>query len=143
MSVRALLIWALLTRADSAAAESLVAARNLPAQTVIAPADLMQVEANISGALTLPAEAVGQETRVAIYAGRPVRASDIGPPALIERNAIVALEYRSGGLVIRAEGRALARGGAGETIRVMNLESKTTVSGRIGADGLILVGGLP
>lgn len=132
------LIWA-----DTAMAESLVAARNLPAQTLITPADLMQVEANISGALRHPSEAVGLETRVAIYAGRPVRFGDLGPAALIERNTIVALEYRSGGLVIRAEGRALARGGEGETIRVMNLESKTTVSGRVGADGLILVGGFP
>jgi len=129
--------------AGPALAESLVAARNLPAQTLIAPGDVMQVEAVIPGALGQPAEAVGLETKVAIYAGRPVRAGDIGPAALIERNAIVALEYRAGGLVIRAEGRALARGGVGETIRVMNLESKTTVSGRIGADGLILVGGSP
>lgn len=137
------LALAVLIQVSPARAESLVAARNLPAQTVIAPGDLMQVEAHIGGALTQPAEAVGQETRVAIYAGRPVRAGDIGPPALIERNSIVALEYRSEGLVIRAEGRALARGGAGEMIRVMNLASKTTVSGRIGADGLILVGGIP
>ncbi|SEC71683.1 flagellar basal body P-ring formation chaperone FlgA [Rhodobacter sp. 24-YEA-8] len=137
------LILPILIQAGTARAESLVAARNLPAQTIIAPGDLMQVVTSISGALTLPAEAVGQETRVAIYAGRPVRPGDIGPPALIERNSIVALEYRAGGLVIRAEGRALARGGAGEMIRVMNLASKTTVSGRIGADGLILVGGFP
>ena len=133
-----LLLWA-----GSASAESVVAARNLPAQTVISSGDLMLVEATISDALTDPTEAFGLETRVAIYAGRPVRVSDLGPPALIERNAIVALEYRSGGLVIRAEGRALARGGAGETIRVMNLVSKTTVTGRIGDDGLIQVGGLP
>lgn len=127
----------------AAQAESVIAARNLPAQTVIAEGDLMLAAAPIQGALTSTADAVGLETRKAIYAGRPVRAGDLGPPALVERNALVALEYRAGGLVIRAEGRALARGAAGETIRVMNIESKTTVTGLIGPDGLIHVGELP
>lgn len=127
----------------AAQADSVIAARNLPAQTVIAEGDLMLAAAPIAGALTSIADAVGLETRKAIYAGRPLRAEDLGPPALVERNALVALEYRAGGLVIRAEGRALARGGAGETIRVMNIESKTTVTGLIGPDGLIHVGELP
>lgn len=124
-------------------AESLVAARNLPAQTVIAPGDVMLVDATIADALTGPETAIGQETRVAIYAGRPVRARDIGAPALVERNAIVTLVYAGPGLSIRADGRALARGRAGEVIRVMNLSSKTTVSGVIGPDGLIQVGEMP
>jgi flagella basal body P-ring formation protein FlgA len=66
-----------------------------------------------------------------------VRAADLGPPALVDRNQIVALDFRAGGLSIRAEGRALARGGAGDVIRVMNLASRTTVSGRIRPDGVV------
>jgi hypothetical protein len=46
----------------------------------------------------------------------------------------------SGSLAILAEGRSLARGGEGETIRAMNLTSRATVTGRIGPDGAILVG---
>lgn len=126
-----------------AAAESLVAARTLPAQTVISAGDVMLVDAAIPGALDAAAAAVGLETRVAIYAGRPVRAADIGAPALVERNALVTLVYRTGGLTIRAEGRALARAGAGEGIRAMNLASRTTVTGIVGPDGTILVGGNP
>ncbi len=126
-----------------ALADSLVAARTLPAQTMIGPADVMLVDADIPGALSGAEGAVGLETRVAIYAGRPVRAQDIGAPALVERNAIVTLVYSGAGLSIRTEGRALARGGAGDTIRVMNLSSKTTVSGIVGPDGMIQVGALP
>ena len=70
----------------------------------------------------------------------PLRPEDLGAPALVERNQIVSLVYRSGGLVILADGRALARGAEGDVIRVMNLASKTTVSGRVGPDGRILVG---
>lgn len=126
-----------------ALADSLVAARTLPAQTMIGPADVMLVDADIPGALSGAEGAVGLETRVAIYAGRPVRAQDIGAPALVERNAIVTLVYSGAGLSIRTEGRALARGGAGDTIRVMNLSSKTTVSGIVSPDGMIQVGALP
>lgn len=50
------------------------------------------------------------------------------------------LSYRLGALEIRAEGRALSRGGVGDEIRVMNLSSRTTVSGRIAEDGAVHVG---
>ncbi|MCU0904814.1 MAG: flagellar basal body P-ring formation protein FlgA [Tabrizicola sp.] len=125
-----------------ALADSLVAARMLPARTVIAEGDVMVVDADIPGALASADAAIGQETRVAIYAGRAVKAADIGQPALVERNAIVMLVYRAGGLVITAEGRALARAGAGEVVRAMNLSSKTTVEGLVAPDGTIIVGGI-
>ncbi len=127
----------------AALADSLIATRTLPARTVIAEGDVMTVDAEIAGAAASPEAAVGLETRVAIYAGRPVRTADLGAPALVERNALVVLLYQGGGLSIRAEGRALARGGAGEEIRVMNLGSRTTVTGVIGPDGAVHVGELP
>ena len=140
MLVRALI---LLIVPQMALAESLVAARTIRAQTLIGPGDVTLVADEIPGALGTPDAALGQEARVAIYAGRPVRASDLGPPALVERNQLVPIAYRAGALLIRAEGRALGRGGAGDVIRVMNLGSRATVSGRIGPDGLVIVGGNP
>ena len=120
--------------------DSLVATRPIRAQSLISAEDVTLVEAEIDGALTDVASAVGMEARVVIYPGRPVRAVDLGPPALVERNQIVALAYRSGSLAILTEGRALARGGAGDVIRVMNLSSRVTVTGQIGPDGLVEVG---
>lgn len=121
-------------------AESVVVVRTLPAHTRISVEDLAFVDAQIPGALTEVGPAIGQETRITIYAGRPLRAQDIQPPALVERNQIVSLIYLSGGLSIRAEGRALQRGAEGEWVRAMNLASKSTVSGRVAPDGQILVG---
>lgn len=126
-----------------AAADSLVATRTIRAQSVLAPEDMTLVAAAIPGALTDPRQAVGSEARVTLYAGRPIRMGDLGPPALIDRNQIVPLAYQSGALTILAEGRALARGGEGDVIRVMNLASRTTVSGRIAADGSVMVGPTP
>lgn len=121
-------------------AESLVATRTIRAKTLVTTDDLTLVNAAIPGALSDPDQAVGLEARVAIYAGKPVRPEDLGPPTLVERNQLVTLVFLSGGLAISTEGRALARGGAGDSIRVMNLGSRTTVTGRVGPDGTVYVG---
>lgn len=121
------------------AAETLVATRVLRAQSVIGPADVTQQPGRVAGALALPAEALGKEARVTLYPGRPIRAADLGPPALVERNQLVALRFRQGNLDILTEARALGRGGEGEVIRVMNLQSRTTVSARVAADGSVSV----
>jgi flagellar basal body P-ring formation protein FlgA len=126
--------------ATPAAAESVIATRTIRAQAVIAPDDLTLVAAEVPGALTDTGAAVGLEARITIYAGRPVRLSDLGTAALVDRNQVVALIYLAGGLAISTEGRAMARGGEGEVIRVINLASRTTVSGRVGPDGAVYVG---
>lgn len=136
--MRILLLSVLL--AGPALAESVVATRTIRAQSVIGPEDLTLVDADLQGALTDGSLALGKEARVAIYAGKPVRLSDLGPPTLVQRNQLVALIYRSGSLAISTEGRALARGSEGEVIRIMNIGSRTTVSGRIGPDGAVYVG---
>ncbi|NGM44396.1 flagellar basal body P-ring formation protein FlgA [Rhodobacter sp. SGA-6-6] len=130
----------LILLAAPAGAESLVALRTLPAQTVVTEADVALVEAQIDGALTAIAPALGQEVRTTVYAGRPLRAENLGPPALVDRNQTVTLVYLAGGLTILAEGRALARGAEGEVIRAMNLSSKTTISGRVDGQGRLVVG---
>ncbi|AZL61147.1 flagellar basal body P-ring formation protein FlgA [Tabrizicola piscis] len=132
------LVLALL--ASPSFAESVVATRTLRPNTVIGPEDLTVVDASLPGALTDPAAALGLETRVAIYAGRPILPANLGTPTLVQRNQLVTLIYLAGGLAISTDGRALARGSAGETVRVINIASRTTVSGRIGPDGAVYVG---
>lgn len=123
-----------------ARADSLIAIRTLPARTIIAPEDVTLVASEIPGALTQAEPAIGKELRRAVYAGRAITSADVSAPALIERNQIVQLTYRSQSMVIRAEGRALARGAEGDWIEVLNLASKTKVTGKVDAHGAILVG---
>jgi len=125
--------------AGAASAESLVATRMLRAHALVTEEDVALVPAEIPGALSDPAAAIGQELRVAIYPGRPLRSGDLGPPTLVERNQIVPLAYRSGVLAILTEGRALGRASAGEMVEVMNLGSRSKVTGRVGADGTVYV----
>ena len=133
-------ILILMALAAPVSAESLVATRTIRAKSVVAPEDLTLVSAELPGALSDPGQAVGLEARVSIYAGKPVRPGDLGPPTLVERTQLVTLVYLSGGLAISAEGRALARGSEGDEVRVMNLGSRNTVSGRVGPDGSVYVG---
>ncbi|TMV07099.1 flagellar basal body P-ring formation protein FlgA [Ruegeria sediminis] len=84
-------------------------------------------------------DVLGKEARIALYPGRPIRNSDFGPPAIVDRNDLVTLVFADGRLSITVEGRALGRGSAGEIIQAMNLASRTTVTGQIRPDGRIEV----
>ncbi len=121
-----------------ALADRIVAARTIRAQEIIAAEDLLLEPGAGQGDVTLQ-DLIGKEALVALYPGRPVRAADVGPPALIDRNQIVSLIYLRDGLRITTEGRALARAGVGEYLRVMNLTSRATVAGRVTTDGQVLV----
>ena len=125
---------------QAALADSMVATRTIHAQSVLSVEDIAMVAADIPGALTDPDAALGQEARVTLYAGRPIHAADLGTATLVERNQAVTLIFRTGGLSILTAGRALARGGPGDLIKVMNLASHLTVTGTVGADGSVMVG---
>lgn len=125
--------------ANMASATSLIAVHAIPARSVIERDDVRVSNRSVPGALSVIEDAVGMEARVTIYSGRPVRAGDLGPPAVIERNEIVRLRFTSGSLIIEADGRALDRGGLGDMISVMNLSSRSTVIGRIASNGVVEV----
>ena len=116
-------------------AEMLVVSRTIPASQVILAEDLVRRDGSVAGALSDPAQVVGMEARIALYPGRPIRAGDIGPPAVVERNQIILLVYATGTLTITTEGRALDRAGPGDAIRVMNLASRNTVTATIAENG--------
>lgn len=125
--------------AGPAAADTVVAARTLRAQSMIGPADVTLVAGDVAGTYVSLEEVLGLETRNVLYAGRPVRIEDLGPPAIIERNQIVPVIYDTGTMRILAEGRALGRAGVGEMLRVMNLSSHAVINGRVLEDGTVTV----
>lgn len=120
-------------------AEVIVPVRTIRAMEIISAEDIIVKPAVIGGAFSNPSEVVGNEARNILYAGRPIRPGDIGPPAIVNRNDIVTLVFLRGPLRIATEGRALGRGAAGETVRVINMSSRMTVTGKILANGSIEV----
>lgn len=121
-------------------AASVAPVRAIRAQTVIAASDLTLLDEETPGAIASVGEAAGLEAKVTLYPGRPILPSQLGPPALIERNQIVRMVFLRGPLAIEAEGRALDRGGPGERVRVMNLASKQIVTGAVAENGSVEVG---
>ncbi|MEM1005019.1 MAG: flagellar basal body P-ring formation chaperone FlgA [Pseudomonadota bacterium] len=122
-----------------AVADIVVPTRTIRAQEVISAADLELQPRDQPGVATDLNALIGQEARVALYPGRPIRLSDIVAPAVVDRNDLVVLVFNRRPLSITTEGRALGRGAAGDRIRVMNLSSRTTVTGLIRPDGQIEV----
>lgn len=122
----------------AAAADTLVAARVLPAGTVITAADL-RVAPGPEGPAPDPAQVIGLAPRAAIYEGRPILAAALVEPALVERNQLVTLAYDTAALSITTTGRALGAGKAGDVIAVMNLNSRTTVQALVKPDGTVSV----
>lgn len=122
-----------------ALAGDVVATRTLRPGAIVTEGDLRATgEAGAAGARRI-AEMTGLEVRVAVYAGRPVPRGALGPPTLVERNEIVVMEYRRGALMLRTEGRALDAAAKGGRVRVMNLDSRITVSGVVIAPARVRV----
>ncbi|SNR41274.1 flagellar basal body P-ring formation protein FlgA [Paracoccus sediminis] len=120
-----------------AQAAVLAAARTLPAGTIITAADLRAVDGDRPG-LSDPSEAIGLQTRITIREGRPLQAALLQAPRLIARNQIHPLTFQRGPLRIVIQVRTLSDGAAGDVIRVMNLESRTSISAVIQPDGSLL-----
>ena len=125
--------------AASAHADALITTRVIKAGSILQQADVTIVDADIPGALSDPQAVAGQEARQTIYPVRPILPDQLGPPTAVERNQIVSLAFIAGGLAITTEGRALARGGVGDVIRVLNLASRNTVQGQVMPDGTVRV----
>ena len=137
--MKSALLFLVLLASSPVCAEIIVPARTIRAREIITAENLISNLADIAGTLSDPLEIVGQEARVVLYAGRPIRPGDIGPPAIINRNDLITLIFSKGSLRIVTEGRALGRGAVGETVRAMNIVSRMTVTGTIMADGTIEV----
>ncbi|WP_241462573.1 flagellar basal body P-ring formation chaperone FlgA [Tateyamaria sp. ANG-S1] len=120
-------------------ADMVTPTRTLRPGTVITAQDLVLRDVELSGAFDRLSDVVGQEARIALYAGRPIPFDAVGPPAIINRNQIVPLFFNVGTLSISTDGRALERGGIGDRVRVMNLSSRATLFGFVQEDGSIKV----
>lgn len=143
----ALLIGSLVLAATPAAAADLPAVfakRSVRAGALVTAADVELrplPEHRAAGVATSLDAVVGQEVRRNLYVDRPVMLEDIGVPTVIRRNSLVTLAYASGGLELTALGRAIDSAGLDEPIRVVNIDSRVTVVGRVTGPGMVRVGG--
>jgi len=82
---------------------------------------------------------VGQTPRRLMRAGVPLSPNDLQAPVVVAKGSLVTLLLRTDRMLITAQGKALDDGAAGETIRVVNTRSKTTIEGKVSGAGQVTV----
>ena len=84
-------------------------------------------------------QAVGFAARDNLQPGRPIRTAELMKPDLIQRNESVTLVYEVPGVVLTIRGKAMEGGVEGDTINVLNEQSKRTVQGTIAGPGRVMI----
>ena len=120
-----------------------VATENIPGGTKIALSSLALEKRPMSklesGSYTTLEDVVGLNTRSTIFAGTPIVKQRVIPPKLIKRNQSVTIEARDGTVTVRTQAKALSDAAAGDTVSLMNPESKEKFVGVVRPDGAIII----
>jgi flagella basal body P-ring formation protein FlgA len=90
-------------------------------------------------ALTDIDRALGLAARNSMQAGQIVRAADLAKPELVQRNDIVTLTYITPGIRLTIRGKALDAGAEGDTISVLNEQSKRTLQAVVTGPGRAMI----
>lgn len=122
--------------------EVLVAARALPAGSIIGDADVSTRTADLgempAGALTDRPQAVGNRLRVGIPAGVPLRSDLVQAPHVVQQGQSVTVVSRGAGFQVATEGRALNDAAVGQIAQIRT-GSGQTVSGIARRPGVVEV----
>lgn len=120
-----------------------VLTRQITDRDVIEAADLDEVmmpSARLrKDTVTEPGALVGKSARRVISARRPIRATEVIAPKVIEKGAAVEMVYRTPYIAIRTSGEALEDGTTGALIRVKNSDSGRAVSAKVISAGRVEV----
>ncbi len=122
-------------------ARTVVAARDLPAGTLLAAGDLRLAECDVTrvrGALyDSVEEALGLETARNLPVGSVVGESLVKQPPLVRQGETVRLLARHGAVAVETTAEALTGGRSGALVRVKNLATGKVLVARVSARGVV------
>ncbi|MFK4485537.1 flagellar basal body P-ring formation chaperone FlgA [Bradyrhizobium sp. USDA 336] len=98
-------------------------------------------KAEVAGEPASRDRSIGMQLRRATRAGTPIRAADLVKPDFVVRDQAVTIIYQVPGLYLTTRGKAIESGAEGDTISVLNLHSKRTLTGVITGRGQVTVQG--
>lgn len=98
-------------------------------------------KADVTGEPALRNRAVGMQLRRPMRAGTPIRTADIAKPEFVTRDQSVTVIYQVPGIYLTTRGKAIESGAEGDTVSVLNLQTKRTLSGVVTARGQVTVQG--
>ncbi len=117
--------------------------RPLERGEVLRASDLTVVrrpKAEASTVLTDSNAAVGLAARHALRPGQPLAAADLMKPEIVARNDSVTIVYEAPGLTLTLRGQARDAGALGDTIGVLNTETKRLVQAVVSGPDRVMVG---
>ena len=92
-----------------------------------------------SGVITDINAVIGLAARHPLRPDQPLRVSDLAKPDIVSRNETVTIVYQAPGITLTLRGQAQNSGALGDTIGVLNIQSKRVVQGVITAPGRVTV----
>ena len=93
----------------------------------------------LSDAVRDPQGAIGLAARHTIKAGQVIRRTDLAKPELVHRNEPVIIVFEQPGLMLTLRGKALDSGAEGDTVHVLNLQSKKTLQAVVSGSNRVIV----
>ena len=123
--------------------EVAVLTRNIERTDVLRTSDIVierRPKADLGGGEPISrAAALGMQTRRPLRAGQALKALDLAKPDLVQRDQDVTILFQTAGIYLTTRGKALDTGSEGDTVSVLNVQSKRTVSGRVVGRGQVAV----
>ncbi|MBK8008026.1 MAG: flagellar basal body P-ring formation protein FlgA [Rhizobiales bacterium] len=123
--------------------EVVTLARPIPRGETIRESDIVVerlIRADVqTDALTRTELVVNQAARRALRSGQTLRAADLMKPQIISRDDAVTIVFQTKAITLTLRGKAMGNGAEGETISVLNPQSKRLVQGVVTAPGVVTV----
>lgn len=91
------------------------------------------------GAITDSADIVGFSARRQLRPGVALRTLDFEKPIVIRKGDAVTMVYRVPGVELTSRGKAMANGGVGDSVPVLNVQSHTQVDAVVTGAGAVTV----
>ena len=98
-------------------------------------------KAEVPGEAATRDRTVGMQLRRPMRAGTPIRTADIAKPEFVSRDQSVTVIYQVPGIYLTTRGKAIESGTEGDTVSVLNLQTKRTLTGVVTARGQVTVQG--
>jgi flagella basal body P-ring formation protein FlgA len=89
--------------------------------------------------ITAAEQAIGLAARRAMRPGETLRQTDLIKPEVVARNDNVTITYQVPGVMLTVRGKALEGGAHGDTISVMNVQSKRSIQATVAGPGHVVV----
>ena len=117
-------------------------ARNIMAGDMVSASDLIWSDTAVAPS-DAPADSekvIGMVARRPLRMGTAVGSHDVTAPKVVHRDDTISVSYQAGGITLVLQAKAMSDAAIGESLQVMNLQSKKAIEAVASGPGQALVG---